>query len=62
LGWALWFAVLAAANIYIAWNFQEAVWVNFKVFGITIAMLIFMIPQVIWLHGKIGTAPAEGGT
>jgi intracellular septation protein len=62
LGWALWFAALAIANIYIARNFQESVWVNFKVFGITIAMLIFMIPQVIWLHGKTGTAPAEGET
>jgi intracellular septation protein len=62
LGWALWFAALAVANIYIAWNFPESVWVNFKVFGITAAMLIFMIPQVIWLHGKIAAAPAEGGT
>ena len=62
LGWALWFAALAAANIYIAWNFQESVWVNFKVFGITVAMLIFMIPQVIWLHGKTAAATAEGGT
>ena len=62
LGWALWFAALAAANIYIAWNFPESVWVNFKVFGITVAMLIFMIPQVIWLHGKTGTAPAKGET
>jgi intracellular septation protein len=62
LGWALWFAALAAANIYIAWNFQESVWVNFKVFGITVAMLIFMIPQVIWLHGKTAAATAERGT
>jgi len=61
LGWTLWFAALAAANIYIAWNFAESVWVNFKVFGITVAMLIFMIPQVIWLHGKTAAAPAEGG-
>ena len=62
LAWVLWFAALAAANIYIAWNFPEGVWVNFKVFGITAAMLIFMIPQVIWLHGKTAVAPAEGGT
>jgi intracellular septation protein len=62
LGWALWFAVLAAANLYIAWNFPESVWVNFKVFGISVAMLIFMIPQVIWLHGKTAAATAESGT
>jgi intracellular septation protein A len=58
--WAAWFAALAAANIYIAENFAESVWVNFKVFGITVAMLIFMIPQVIWLNGKTRPAPAEG--
>ena len=62
LAWAVWFAALAAANIYIAHNFAESVWVNFKVFGITVAMLIFMIPQVIWLNGKTRPAPAEGET
>jgi intracellular septation protein len=58
--WACWFALLAAANIYIAHNFAEGVWVNFKVFGITIAMIIFMIPQVIWLSGKTKSAQTEG--
>jgi len=58
--WASWFALLAAANIYIARNFAESVWVNFKVFGITVAMLIFMIPQVLWLNGRTKTAQTEG--
>src|ERR1700722_12080517 len=35
LAWVAWFAVLAAANIYVAQNFPEGVWVKFKVFGIT---------------------------
>lgn len=61
LGWTAWFAVLAFANLYIAWNFAEATWVNFKVFGITVAMLLFMIPQVIWLSGKTSPAPAGSG-
>jgi intracellular septation protein len=59
--WAAWFALLAAANLYIARNFAEGVWVNFKVFGITAAMILFMIPQVIWLSGKTRPVPAEGG-
>jgi intracellular septation protein len=50
--WAAWFALLAAANIWVARHFPESVWVNFKVFGITLAMIIFMIPQVLWLSGK----------
>jgi len=59
LMWTAWFAVLAAANIYIAHHFAETVWVNFKVFGITAAMLVFMIPQVIWLSGR--TRPVQPG-
>ena len=59
-GLAGWFAVLAIANIYIARNFAENVWVNFKVFGITVAMMAFMIPQVIWLNGKTRTAQTGG--
>jgi intracellular septation protein len=58
--WAAWFALLAAANIYVARNFAEGVWVNFKVFGITAAMMLFMIPQVMWLSGKTKPAPAGG--
>jgi intracellular septation protein len=58
--WAAWFALLAAANIYVARNFSEGIWVNFKVFGITAAMILFMIPQVVWLSGKTKPAPAEG--
>ncbi len=54
--WAAWFALLAAANIYVARNFAESVWVNFKVFGISVAMLLFMIPQVLWLSGKTKAA------
>jgi intracellular septation protein len=59
--WAAWFAALAMANIYIAHNYAESVWVNFKVFGISVAMLIFMIPQVLWLSGKTHPKHAEHG-
>lgn len=61
LAWAGWLALLAAANIYIARNFAEGVWVNFKVFGITVAMIVFMVPQVLWLSGKTRAAQAEHG-
>jgi len=58
--WVGWFALLAVANIYVARNFAESVWVNFKVFGITVAMMVFMVPQVLWLSGKTKAAPTEG--
>ena len=57
--WVGWFAFLAAANIYIARHCSESVWVNFKVFGITAAMLVFMIPQVLWLNGRTKISPTE---
>jgi intracellular septation protein len=56
--WVGWFALLAVANIYVARNFPDSVWVNFKVFGISAAMLVFMIPQVFWLHGKTKPVPS----
>src|SRR5271154_66233 len=56
--WAAWFALLAAANLYIARNFAEGVWVKFKVFGITAATIVFLIPQVFWLATKV--APPAG--
>jgi intracellular septation protein len=61
--WAGWLAMLAAANLFIAWNFPESTWVHFKVFGITIALFLFMLPQVLWLAGRTQvTAPNQGPT
>ena len=58
--WVVWFAVLAGANLYVAKNFTEGAWVKFKVFGITAAMIIFMVPQVLWLGGKTQARPPDG--
>ena len=57
--WTGWFAILAAANLYVAHNFTEAFWVNFKVFGISAGMIVFMIPKVLWLASR--NRPAEPG-
>jgi intracellular septation protein len=57
--WAGWLGLLAAANLYVAWNFAESTWVHFKVYGITIALFIFMVPQVFWLSGKTRSAQPE---
>ena len=57
--WAAWFACLSLANIYVARNFAESVWVNFKVFGISVATLVFVIPQALWLSSKVKPAQPE---
>ena len=51
--WAVWFAAFAVLNLYVARNFAEGVWVKFKVFGITAATIVFLIPQVFWLATKV---------
>jgi intracellular septation protein len=57
--WVAWFSALAVLNIYVATHFAENIWVKFKVFGLTIAMIVFMVPQVIWLNGKLKPEPVS---
>lgn len=51
LGWAGFFAVCGAINLYVAFSgqFTESQWVNFKVFGLMILMILFVIVQSIWM-------------
>ncbi len=47
--WVAFFLVSGAANIFVAYNFSEATWVNFKLFGLLGMTVIFMVFQGIWL-------------
>lgn len=49
VAWAVFFALLGVANLYVVGNFTEAQWVNFKLFGTTGAMLVFIVAQSLWL-------------
>lgn len=40
---AVFFGVLGALNLYIAFNFSESTWVNFKLFGITGLIMCFAV-------------------
>jgi intracellular septation protein len=57
LMWAGFFLLSGAANIYVAYNFSEGVWVNFKLFGLLGMTVAFVLLQAFWLsrHGL----PAE---
>ena len=57
LMWVLFFLFSGAANIFVAYRYPEAVWVNFKVFGLTGMTLAFALLQGVWLSNR---AP-EGG-
>lgn len=49
LMWSLFFAVLGVVNLYVAFNFSEEAWVNFKLFGFTGLMAMFILAQSAWL-------------
>ena len=47
--WIGFFAAMGAANLWVAFNFATATWVDFKVFGGMGLMLIFIIIQALYL-------------
>ena len=47
--WALFFFFMGALNLYIAFEYSEETWVNFKLFGSTGLLLVFVIAQGVWL-------------
>lgn len=50
LSWALFFAFCGALNLYVAFNFEQEVWVNFKVFGLTGLMIVFSVTSIFALY------------
>ncbi len=52
LAWVLFWALMGGLNIYVFKNFSESSWVNFKVIGTTVLLLVFMAAQVFWLHRR----------
>ena len=63
LVWVVFFAAMGIANIYVAYNFSEKFWVNFKVFGLLAFTFVFMLAQGVWLMTKLGgdEATADSG-
>jgi intracellular septation protein len=40
---------MGALNLYVAFEFSEETWVNFKLFGSTGLLIAFVIIQGVWL-------------
>ncbi|HZW26720.1 MAG TPA: septation protein A [Gallionella sp.] len=49
LMWSLFFATLGFLNLYVAFNYSTEAWVNFKLFGFTALMVVFILAQSAWL-------------
>ncbi len=49
LSWSLFFAALGFINLCVAFNYSTDTWVNFKLFGFTGLIVVFVIAQSAWL-------------
>ncbi|BAW79994.1 intracellular septation protein A [Candidatus Nitrosoglobus terrae] len=49
LAWVVFFFISGTANLYVAYQFTEAAWVNFKLFGMLGLTLLFVIGQAFYL-------------
>lgn len=49
LAWSGFFALLGILNLYVAFNYNTDAWVNFKLFGATGIMLVFILAQAAML-------------
>src|SRR5580658_1890475 len=47
--WVAFYALLGGLNLLVAFHASERTWVNFKLFGLTSATVLFMVAQVAWL-------------
>ena len=49
IAWIVFFIGSGIANLYVAFNFDEATWVNFKLFGLLGLTILFVVGQSIYL-------------
>jgi intracellular septation protein len=62
LAWAAFFFAVGLANLYVAFNFDENTWVNFKLFGMLGLTLVFVLAQVAYVsrYIKSEASPMKG--
>ena len=60
--WMAFFAFMGLLNLWVAYQFTTAVWVNFKLFGGIGLMLVFVVAQslVLGKYMQEGLEPGEG--
>lgn len=53
LAWTFFFLIMGIANLYVAFNFNTNIWVNFKLFGGAGLTLLFILIQSIYLSNHL---------
>lgn len=59
LAWSSFFIVIGAVNLYVAFNFEESTWVNFKLFGMLGLTVLFVLLQSFYLSRYLPDATPE---
>jgi len=59
VAWIAFLATLGALNLYVAYNFSQSTWADYKVFGQIALMFVFVFPQLLWLMPKEQPAESE---
>ncbi|CAK0760892.1 putative intracellular septation protein A [Gammaproteobacteria bacterium] len=49
LAWVFFFLLSGSGNLYVAYHFSEATWVNFKLFGMMGLTIVFIIIQTAYI-------------
>jgi intracellular septation protein len=60
LAWVAFFAFIGAVNLYVAREFSEQTWVYFAKIGISVLLLLFLFPQLLWLMPRESAADDSG--
>ncbi|MGB7816547.1 MAG: septation protein A [Methylotenera sp.] len=60
LAWVIFLILLGFLNLYVAFNYSLDAWVNFKLFGVTSMMFIFVIAQTLLLRKYLIEPMDEG--
>ncbi|QBQ97546.1 septation protein A [Paraburkholderia pallida] len=47
--WSVFFALLGILNLFVAFHFSTDAWVDFKLFGATGILVVFILGQSLWL-------------
>ena len=47
--WTIYFIIIGGVNLYVAFNYEESVWVNFKLFGMLGLTFAFVLLQSFFL-------------
>lgn len=59
LAWCLFFVVMGALNLYVAYSFETETWVNFKLFGGIGLTIVFVLIQAFYLTKHMDEAELE---